>query len=113
MTPEPQVDARKSWARPYIAADRDAPAYGTPEWLALPDGPTKIAAVVRAAECWATDGDNLEANLTAELDAAAAFAAKTAADETFVRRRDAHRLEWSRKSWRPHPANRRPRGDAA
>jgi hypothetical protein len=98
MTSDQDVAARKAWSRPFIAKTPDSPAYGTPEWLALPHGPAKIAAVVRAAECWATDGDNLEARLRIELDAAAAepgeTARKEAEDAERVERQAAHRRAW-------------------
>lgn len=62
------MNARTEWARHLLAAAPDAPAYGSPEWLALPEGsPAKVAAVVRAAECWAVDGDELEQRLRVEV----------------------------------------------
>jgi hypothetical protein len=78
-----------------MAAAPDAPAYGSPDWLALPEGtPAKVAAVVRAAECWATEGDELEGRLRHEVEhLAAAF--KADEDTDYAARRDAHRGEWS------------------
>lgn len=57
--------------RHYVRQAPDAPAFGTPEWEALPDGPAKVAAVVRAAECWYRDGTTsaVTIRLTDELDA--------------------------------------------
>jgi hypothetical protein len=97
------IERRKAWARHYISAAPDAPAYGTPEWLALPDGLEKVAAVVRAAECWQTD---LEATLDRLRDEhrAGALTAKLAEDAEYVEERNAHRREYGRKSYKPHPA---------
>lgn len=51
-----------------IARAPGAPSYGSPEWCALPEGsPAKVAAVVRAAECWAVEGDDLERRLRVEV----------------------------------------------
>lgn len=62
------MNARREWARHLLDAAPDAPSYGSPEWLALPEShPAKVAAVVRAAECWAVDGDELEARLRVEV----------------------------------------------
>ncbi len=46
--------------------------------------PRRIAAVVIAAECWAVDGDDLEARLRREL-ADAAAAEERLAEEDFAR----------------------------
>jgi hypothetical protein len=99
------IDRRKAWAARFIEAASDA-EYGSPAWAELPEGPAKWGAAMRAAECWATDGDNLAANLAAALDGRAADLAKNAEDAVYVAQRDAWRSEWSPKSWRPHPANR-------
>jgi hypothetical protein len=63
------VDNRREWARHLIAHQTaDRPVYGSPAWLALAnDHPDKIAACVVAAECWATSGDDLEADLRREI----------------------------------------------
>jgi hypothetical protein len=62
------MNARQRWARILIDRNPHPPAYGTPEWLALPEAhPAKIAAVVIAAECWAMDGDELEDRLRREV----------------------------------------------
>ena len=89
------IDSRKRWARRMMTrADGPSPAYGTPEWLALPEGDLrKVAAVVRAAECWATDGDELEERLRREVEALRA-AHKRDEDADYAARRDAHRAEW-------------------
>lgn len=52
-----------------------------------------MAAVVVAAEAWATDGDDLEGRLRAEIDAGRE-AAKRAEDAEYQARRDAHRAEY-------------------
>ncbi len=72
------------------------PKYGSAEWLALPEGdPAKVAAVVVAAECWATEGDELPEQLARELEnARAGF--KLAEDADYQDRAQAHRAEWSR-----------------
>ena len=87
--------ARRRWAyRMMSRCSAPPPVYGSAEWLALPEGSAeKVAAVVCAAECWATDGDNIEANLRAEFTTATA-ANKRADDEEYVARRDAHRDRW-------------------
>jgi hypothetical protein len=78
------VKARQTWAQRLIAAAPDAPSYGSPEWLALPEGsPAKVAAVVRAAECWAVDGDELEERLRREV-LALSRANKQAEDAEYV-----------------------------
>jgi hypothetical protein len=61
---------RRRWAYRMIQqSPTPPPVYGSPEWLALPEGsPEKVAAVVRAAEAWARQGDDLEANLRLEVD---------------------------------------------
>lgn len=99
------VERRKAHARLFIRRAPDAPIYGSEEWLALPDGPAKVAAVYKAAEAWLTEHEEALARLRAE-HLAAAMEAKRADDAAFVERREAHRRQWS-GSWRPHPANRR------
>jgi hypothetical protein len=80
------VVTRQEWARHLIDAAPDAPSYGSPEWLALPEGhPAKVAAVVRAAECWAVDGDDLERRLRVEV-LALSRANKQAEDAEYVTR---------------------------
>lgn len=62
------MNARQQWARHLIERNPQPPAYGSTEWLALPEShPAKIAAVVVAAECWAMDGDELEERLRREV----------------------------------------------
>jgi hypothetical protein len=86
---------RRRWALGLIGrAPSPCPHYGSPEWLALPDGdPRKVGAVVVAAECWAQYGDTLEDDLRAELDAAWR-AHKNAEDSDYQARAAAHREHW-------------------
>jgi hypothetical protein len=90
------VNARRRWAERMIrAAGKPIPRYGSPEWLALPDGDRrKVAGVVVAAENWALDGDELEKRLRREVELLAA-AYKRHDDEDYEARREAHRAEWS------------------
>lgn len=109
----PEQQARQEWAKALLGrATGPVPAYGTAEWLALPDGPAKVAAVVRAAECWAREADDLEARLRYELwwDW---MREKRAQDAARIEQIEAHRAQWSGKDWRPHPANRPNRGAGA
>lgn len=89
------IEARKRWARRMMEkAGGTAPAYGTTAWLELPEGDVaKVAAVVRAAECWAGEGDDLEESLRTEI-AAARLAFKRDEDADYVARRDKHRQRW-------------------
>lgn len=67
-----------------IARAPDAPSYDSPEWLALPDdSPAKWAALARAAECWARDGEELEERLRREV-LALSRANKRAEDADYV-----------------------------
>ena len=100
------------WARGLITrAASPVPIYGSSEWLALPDGPAKVAAVVVAAESWARDGDTLIERLEAEV-ASEREAFKAAEDAAYVARRDAWRREWGSRDYRPHPVNRRAGDDS-
>ena len=89
------MDARRRWARRLISrCQTPPPAYGSAEWLSLPEGDgRKVAAVVIAAESWATDGDELETQLRTEVEAMR-LAHKRLDDEEYAARRDAHREEW-------------------
>lgn len=78
------MNARQQWARLLIERHPRPPAYGSPEWLALPEShPAKIAAVVVAAECWSMDGDALEERLRLEV-LALSRANKQAEDAEYV-----------------------------
>lgn len=66
-----EVEQRRAWAAAYIQDARTrghAPRYGTTEWHNLtPTDPLRWAAVIIAAECWASDGDNLSERLAIEI----------------------------------------------
>lgn len=89
------MNARERWAqRMLAAAERPLPRYGSPEWLALPEGDRrKVAAVIVAAECWARESDQLEERLRVEVEFSR-IAHKLIEDAEYVARRDAHRAEW-------------------
>jgi hypothetical protein len=86
-----QSTDRQRWARRMIdAANGPVPSYGSPEWLTLPDGDVrKVAAVVVAAECWATDPE-----LTWVEALYAATAHKATEDADYHARAETHREEW-------------------
>ncbi|MDO9498112.1 MAG: hypothetical protein Q7J48_20580 [Nocardioides sp.] len=94
---------RRTWAYGYLSrVSKPGPAYGSPEWLALPEGPEKWASVVRAAECWAIDGDTLIERLQAEVRfEREAF--KATEDAAYLARAAAHREEWTGRGFRPDP----------
>lgn len=103
--------ARRAWARALIdrAGGQSIPRYGSVEWVQLPEAhPVKIAAVVVAAEAWATDADTLPDRLEAEVDTLAR-AHKRAEDTDYRQRMDAHRAEWQNSPVKPRPQ----RGDAS
>lgn len=89
------MSARERWAHRLIApAPKPLPRYGSDEWLALPEGhPSKIAAVVVAAECWATEPEQLATMLRFEAEAF-----KRTEDAAYLARRDAHRAEWEQNT---------------
>nr|MDT0665894.1 hypothetical protein [Micromonospora sp. DSM 115978] len=81
-----RLDAVGEWSRERVreaAVVGPIPAYGSPEWSALPAGdPRRGAAVIVAAECWRRDdpaGPWAEALRQAEQDGA--YAARVADDE--------------------------------
>jgi hypothetical protein len=68
------ITARRGWAKAMVAHITDRPTclpiYGSPRWAALADDdPRKLAAAVIAAECWATDQDELPDRARRELAA--------------------------------------------
>lgn len=89
------VEARRVWSSAYIQrGEGRAPRFGSVEWLNLDDSdPFKIAAVVIAAECWASERDNLPATLEAEIDSLRR-AHKAAEDAEYVARIAEHREQW-------------------
>lgn len=97
------MNARQEWARHLLAAAPDAPAYGSPEWLALPEGsPAKVAAVVRAAEAWAVDGDELEGRLRVEV-MALSRANKLEDVAEYIADCEAWRQRWAGGVFHPDP----------
>jgi hypothetical protein len=94
------AERRRAWAYAMISRCRKPPAkYGSPEWLALPDGPEKVAAVVLAAEAWAIDGDTLLERLEAEVRfEREAF--KATEDAAYLARAEAHRQAWTGTGFR-------------
>lgn len=97
------AESRRAWAYGMIRrAQTPPPRYGSPEWHALPDGPEKVAAVVIAAEAWASAGDTLEETLRAQVEAERA-AHKRAEDAEYVARRDSWRESWTGHGFRPDP----------
>jgi hypothetical protein len=84
------AEERRAWAYALISrASTPPPAYGSPQWLALPDGPEKVAAVVLAAEKCLIDWESQKV-----LD-----------DQVFAAERKAHRDAWDsqRGRFRPDP----------
>ena len=74
------------------------PSYGSPEWLALPDGPEKVAAVVRAAETLVIERELRDKELLSWR--------KAAEDVAWQAARDRHKAAWDaqRGRFRPDPA---------
>ena len=89
------AQARARWAyRMVERCSTPPPAYGSAEWLQLPENDLRrIAAVVIAAEAWASSGDCLEETLRAQVEAER-HAHKRAEDADYCARRDAHRENW-------------------
>jgi hypothetical protein len=89
------AQARSRWAYKMVQrCQTPPPKYGSTEWLRLPENDVRrIAAVVIAAEAWASAGDCLEDTLRAQLDAERE-AFKRAEDTDYQQRRDAHRAAW-------------------
>lgn len=71
------------------------PAYGSAEWDCLPDGDArKRAACIIAAECWATQAENLVRDLEIELRVARE-ANRTAEDLAYKAAIEQHAADWS------------------
>lgn len=86
---------RREWAYGMIARSAaPPPRYGSPEWLALPDGPEKVASVVIAAEAWAREGEDLRERLALELGLTPQEL-KRLEDAAYLMTRDAHRASWN------------------
>ena len=97
------IEQRKAWARQLISRAPDAPIYGSAAFLAMPDGPEKVAAVVKAAECWLTELEDGLERLRAE-HLGAALQEKSSSDAAYVEQRDQWRREWTGQGFRPDPA---------
>ena len=99
VPPTPLADAnigRRYWARRMIdkAGGASIPPYGGHEWLSLPEGdPRKVAAVIVAAESWATAGDHMETDLRREM-ATMRREHKRRDDEEYADAQQAHREQW-------------------
>lgn len=90
------AEQRRQWARGMVSrAAGVVPDYLSDEWVALPDGPEKVAAVVRAAECWAVDCElrDLEFLILRH-------AHKRAEDSAFVARGADHAQQWTGRGFR-------------
>lgn len=82
------AEQRRVWAYALVSrCPAPPPAYGSIEWLALPDGPEKVAAVVLAAEKFAIDWE----------------AQKAAEDAVFRDAIELHKRGWSGTGFRPDP----------
>jgi hypothetical protein len=82
------AEQRRAWAYALISrASTPPPAYGSVEWLALPDGPEKVAAVILAAEKCLLDWE----------------AQKVLEDRTFAEQGADHRRVWTGRGVRPDP----------
>ena len=90
---------RRYWARQLIdKAQEPIPSYGSWDWSILPsDDPSRIAAVVISAECWATSADNMEADLRREIEASQ-VAFKAGEDAAYQESAAAHREKWDKPS---------------
>lgn len=76
--------------------------YGSPEWLALPDGPEKVAGVVAAAERSVYQDEVFELQTTAEA-LWMTHLAKLAEENDWHARRAHHREAWTGRSFRADP----------
>ncbi len=82
-------ERRRQWAYALISRCAEPPpSYLSAEWLALPDGPKKVAAVVLAAEAFAMEWESR----------------KAAEDVAFRADAEAHRSSWTGRGFRPDPA---------
>ena len=90
--------------RPDLTLPHPASGLDDPEWLALPEGPAKVAAVVRAAECWATEGDEAGGAAADGGSRCPGSPFKQLDDAEYVARRDAWRQEYEQRGYAPRPA---------
>ena len=92
-------EERRKWALAMMGRARGPiVAYGSPEWHALPDGPEKVAAVIKAAECYVIECQLFDERLEAER--------KSADDRAWLSARERHRAAWDaqRGAYQPDPA---------
>lgn len=82
-------EQRRAWAYALISrATEPPPAYGSSEWLALPESsPEKVAAVVLAAEKCLIDWE----------------ADKAARDAAWLAAKEQHKASWTGRGFRPDP----------
>lgn len=103
MTPDELIRARRRWALALIQrAPEPPPTYGTREWVALPDGPLKVAAVVIAAERTAADDAELEVTVSHQVELLRR-AYKAGQDDGWADRCDDHRERWKGGRAQPDP----------
>jgi hypothetical protein len=94
------AERRRAWAFGYTSrCPSPPPAYGSPEWCALPDGPEKVAAVVIAAEALVIYDELIDMEMESYR-----LAAKQGEDAAFRARAAAHRESWTGTGFRPDPA---------
>lgn len=96
MTPAEQ---RRAWALGMMSRARGPIVpYGSPEWHALPDGPERVASVIKAAESYLIECELFDERLAAEL--------KAAEDRAWHAAKERHRASWDarRGTFRPDPA---------
>lgn len=91
------AERRRAWAYGYTSrCSSPPPAYGSPEWCALPDGPEKVAAVVIAAEALVTYDELTDMELESYR-----LAAKQGEDAAYLARAAARRESWTGRGFRP------------
>lgn len=94
------AEERRRWAYGYLRrASKPGPPYGSPEWLAMPEGPEKWASVVSAAEALMAYDELVDLELESYR-----LAAKQGEDAAFRARAAAHRKDWTGTGFRPDPA---------
>ncbi|MGB3761836.1 MAG: hypothetical protein WA966_01335 [Ornithinimicrobium sp.] len=92
------MSARREWAETFLAAANGAvPEYGSPEWVALPHGPEKVASAVRAAEDWLVECRFAELDQHAR-EAYRAFRSKDADDASWRAAGRAHSASWDSRA---------------
>ncbi|WP_137292020.1 hypothetical protein [Nocardioides dongxiaopingii] len=98
------AEQRRQWAQGILSrATGDVPEYMSDEWVDLPDGPEKVAAVVRAAECWAVDCELRDLEQLVFLNGLR-HAHKRDEDAAFVARGSDHKQQWTGRGFRPSPS---------